>query len=125
MFIGCIALITHSNRKIDMSRFKDFGDGGVSESKPISFKLWGQEFHCVPVIQGKILLDIVADSSSEDVAKSSQVMTKFFDAVLKPESKEAFYSLLNDAEKITTIETLGEIVAWLMEEYSNRPTERS
>lgn len=110
---------------MDMSRFKDFGDGGVAESKPISFKLWGEEFQCAPVIQGKVLLNIVADSSSEDVAKSTQVMEKFFSAVLKPESKERFDALLTDAEKITTIETLGEIVAWLMEEYSNRPSERS
>ena len=108
-----------------MSRFKDFGDGGVVNSEPLSFKLWGEEFKCSPVIQGKVLLEIVADSGSEDVTKSTQVMEKFFSAVLDAESKKRFDALLSDPEKITTIETLGEIVAWLMEAYSNRPTERS
>jgi hypothetical protein len=109
-----------------MAKFKDFGNGGDGVPKePISFKLWDQEFHCVPAIQGKLLLDIVSDSSSEDVSKSSQVMDKFFNAVLKPESKKDFDEILSDPEKITSLETLTEIVAWLMEEYSNRPNERS
>jgi hypothetical protein len=109
-----------------MAKFRDFGNGGDGAPKePISFKLWDQEFHCVPAIQGRLLLDIVSDSSSEDVSKSSQVMDKFFNAVLKPESKKEFDEILSDQEKITSLETLTEIVAWLMEEYSNRPNERS
>lgn len=109
-----------------MARFKDFGNGGdAGEKTPISFKLWDKEFHCVPVIQGKLLLEIVSDSTSEDASKSAQVMEKFFSAVLKPESKKEFDAVLSDSEKITSIETLGEIVAWLMEEYSNRPKEQS
>ena len=109
-----------------MAKFRDFGNGGDGVPKePISFKLWDQEFHCVPAIQGRLLLDIVSDSSSEDVSKSSQVMDKFFNAVLKPESKKEFDEILSDQEKITSLETLTEIVAWLMEEYSNRPNERS
>lgn len=109
-----------------MARFKDFGSGGdISEKEPISFKLWGEDFHCVPVIQGKLLLEIVSDSTSEDASKSALVMDKFFSAVLKPESKKQFDTLLSDPEKITTLETLSEIVGWLMEEYSNRPNERS
>ena len=109
-----------------MAKFRDFGNGGDGAPKePISFKLWDQEFHCVPAIQGRLLLDIVSDSSSEDVSKSSQVMDKFFNAVLKPESKKEFDEILSDQEKITSLETLTEIVGWLMEEYSNRPNERS
>jgi hypothetical protein len=108
-----------------MARFKDFGNGtDLSEREPISFKLWGQDFQCVPVIQGKLLLEIVSDSTSEDPAKSALVMEKFFSAVLKPESKKQFDELLSDQEKITTLETLSEIVAWLMEEYSDRPKEQ-
>ena len=109
-----------------MTRFKDFGNGGeTTPALPISFKLWGEEFHCVTSIQGKLLLEIVSDSASDDPAKSALVMDKFFTAVLKPESKERFDTLLSDPEKITTLDTLGEIVAWLMEEYSNRPKEPS
>ena len=109
-----------------MPRFKDFGIGSPAENtEPISFKLWGEEFHCVTSIQGKLLLEIVSDSSSDDPAKSALVMDKFFNAVLKPDSKKRFDEVLSDSEKITTLDTLGDIVGWLMEEYSNRPKEQS
>ena len=108
-----------------MTRFKDFGNGGdAAQAEPISFKLWGEEFHCVPSIQGKLLLEIVSDSSSDDPSKSALVMEKFFAAVLKPDSKKKFDTVLSDPEQITTLDTLGDIVAWLMEEYSNRPKEQ-
>jgi hypothetical protein len=108
-----------------MSRFKDFGGSDNANAEPISFKLWGQDFHCLPEIQGKVLLDMVADSSSEDVSKSSKIATQFFDTVLTDESRVRFDALIVDKEKIVTVETLGEIVGWLVEQYSNRPTERS
>ena len=109
-----------------MSRFKDFGgSANGAKAEPIAFKLWDEEFHCLPEIQGKVLLDMVADSSSEDVSKSSAIATKFFDTVLTDESKVRFDALLINKEKIVTVETLGEIVGWLVEQYSNRPTERS
>ncbi len=63
-------------------RFKDFGDGGVVISEPLSFKLHGQEFHCKPAIQGKVLLDMVATASSNDQAAATKVVIDFFNAVL-------------------------------------------
>lgn len=108
------------------SRFKDFGTGNASseEIEPLSFKLYDEEFLCVPEVQGKLLLDLVADSSSEDPVKSAGVVTKFFEYVLEDESNERFQALLVDKKRIVSVETLAEITGWLVEEYTKRPNQQ-
>lgn len=105
-----------------MTRFKDFGSGGEVIDTPLSFKLYGEEFHCRPAIQGNTLLQIVAEADADDGAKVASTISTFFQKTLMPESYERFQALLDDPDKIVTVETLGEITAWLMEEYTDRPT---
>ena len=106
------------------TRFKDFGAGIQEDAEPVSFKLHGEEFECYPQVQGKLLLDLVADSSSDDPVKQSAIVTKFFGFVLKPESLERFDALISDPERIVSVETLAEITGWLVEEYTNRPNQQ-
>jgi hypothetical protein len=110
-----------------MARFKDFGSDVSPEGKsePIVFKVHGEEFKCIPVMQGKTLLDLIADSSSDDPAKSSATTIKFFEAVLTDESLERFSLLINSKDKIVSIDTLTDITSWLIEEYTERPLEQS
>lgn len=103
------------------SRFKDFGDGGVVVTEPLSFKLHGEDFECRPAIQGKVLLDMVSTASSDDQGAATAVIMDFFKATLTPESMKKFENLLETPDKIVTVETLGEITAWLVEQYSGRP----
>jgi len=104
------------------NRFKDFGAGaGKLNKAPLSFKLHGEEFECVTAIQGRVMLQLIKTSNGEDGAATAGVIDGFFSHVLKDESKVRFDALLEDREKIVTVETLSEIVAWLIEEYSNRP----
>ena len=58
-----------------------------------------------------------------DTNDVSYTVTNFFSKALVQESYERFLKLLDDPEKIVTIESLGEITAWLVEEYSGRPTQ--
>jgi hypothetical protein len=110
-----------------MSRFKDFGSKKSENLEPISFKLWDEEFTCVPELQGKVLLDMVANVSVDedsDPSKQAKSINEFFSTVLSVESEKRFNTLLTDKEKIVSVDTLGEIVGWLVEQYTNRPTER-
>lgn len=107
-----------------MTRFKDFGAGTAEDAAPISFKLYDEEFHCVKSVQGKLLLEIVADANSNDTSKSSLIISKFFESVLLDESNKRFQKLLDDKEKIVSVETLAEITGWLIEEYTSRPEEQ-
>jgi hypothetical protein len=105
-----------------MTRFKDFGAGKALEDRePLSFKLHEEEFHCVKHLQGRVLLDLIAKSASDNAADSAIIMTEFFGHVLVKESLDRFEVLLHHQEKIVQVETLSEIVAWLISEYSDRP----
>lgn len=105
----------------EKARFKDFGAGVAKEASPLSFKLHAEEFHCVPRIQGQVLLDLIASAEDSSAKGSAEVMGMFFKNVLQDESYVRFQALVRDKARIVEVETLAEIVAWLMEEYSDRP----
>lgn len=105
------------------NRFKDFGTGGDVRTEPLSFKLHGEEFHCWPNLQGSVLLELAVGTSDQDGGAAVRTMTEFFDSALMPESLTRFNTLLKDKEKIVSVETLAEITSWLVEEYSERPTQ--
>lgn len=108
-----------------MAKFKDFGVGKAAEERePVSFKLYDEEFFGVKNIQGKVLLDLISKSGTEDAAVSAQVMSDFFGYVLTDDSFKQFDALLHDKDKIVTVETLSEIVGWLISQYSDRPEEQ-
>lgn len=111
-----------------MARFKDFGTGsGPVELEPIKFKIHDEEFTCRGEIPGKVMLDLVAKSSAnqDDPSKSADMVMDFFKRAMEEESYTRFLALAEDPVRIVTMETLTDIVAWLVEQYSDRPTERS
>ena len=105
-------------------RFKNFGSEEGINKEPLSFELYGEEFHCKPAVQGKVLLEIVANMDADDSSYVATTVSKFFEYTLLPESFERFDALLHDPDRIVTVETLGEITTWLMSEYTQRPTQR-
>lgn len=107
-----------------MSRFKDFGSNNLEDVEPLSFKLHGEDFHCIKQVQGKVLMEIVSMAQESDTTVSVELIEKFFGSVLVDESYERFEALLHDKDRIVTVETLGEITGWLIEQYTSRPTQR-
>lgn len=105
------------------TRFKDFGDGGTVIVEPLSFKLHDVEFKCKSVIQGKVLLDMVAMSGSENSGESASVLKSFLKSVMVADSHAEFLEMQDSDDKIVSIETIGELVGWLVGEYSGRPQE--
>lgn len=108
-----------------MTKFKDFGAGpDTTNVEAATFMLHGETFECIKAVQGKVLLQLVSDSGSNDPVLQSATIDKFFSHVLTEESLERFNALLTDKYKIVTVETLGEITGWLIEQYSDRPEEQ-
>lgn len=108
-----------------MAKFKDFGSDLSAETpEPISFKIYEEEFNCVPALQGKTLLGFVASSKSEDPADQAQTIEKFFNYVLTDESLIRFNALQETKDKIISVDTLGEIISWVVEQYTDRPEEQ-
>lgn len=105
------------------TRFKDFGADSNVNLEPLSFKLYGEEFHCHPALQGKVLLDTVKNADADNPGAAATVIEDFFKKSLLEESYDRFQALLSDPNKIVTVETLSEITGWLVSEYSSRPTQ--
>lgn len=103
------------------NRFKDFGSGSSIDQAPLTFKLHDEEFECQPAVPGKVLLNLVANSNEDDGAAMAKTIDRFFEITLKPESYERFVTLTEDPNRIVSVETLGEVTAWLVEQYSGRP----
>lgn len=108
-----------------MARFKDFGNPEDSKAENLTFRLHGEEFSCYPAMPGKVLLEFIQKTSSENGGDSAAAVNMFFQKVLLPESYERFDKLAQDPDRIVSMSTLADIVSWVMEEYSDRPSEGS
>lgn len=102
-------------------RYRDFGTGGLEDAAPLSFKLHGETFNCRPAVQGKVMLELISKSDESKPAETAQMVFDFFGKVLLPEDNTRFQALIDSPDTIVKMETLGDIVAWLVEEYSSRP----
>jgi hypothetical protein len=107
-----------------MTEIKDFGNKFVEDRAPIVFKIHGEEFTCVPAVQGKVLLTLVADSASEDATRQANSISNFFEYVLVDESNERFQKLLVSKDKIVPVETLAEVVGWITGQLTDRPNQQ-
>lgn len=108
-----------------MTRFKDFGSGSSDAPKEaLKFKLFDEEFNCKPAIQGKILMNLAATSSEDDASAAARTIDDFFHYVLVEESDVRFQKLILDEDRIVSMDTLSDIIAWLIEEYTKRPNQQ-
>lgn len=108
-----------------MTRFKDFGTGADGDQKePLTFKLHGEEFRCLPQVQGKLMLDLANNGDDNSPGQTAKFIGKFFVSVLEDESYKRFDDLLTSKDRIVSVETLSEIIGWLVEEYTTRPEEQ-
>jgi hypothetical protein len=107
-----------------MARHKDFGDSGVyrpEELEDISFDLLGQTFRCVSILPGSALVQIIETTES---GNGVGVINELFRDAIVEEDQERFFALLDGKEFVVSIETLLEILQWLVEQYAQRPTKR-
>ncbi len=105
-------------------RTKDFGsDLTVDDFDPIVFTLCGQEFNCRPAIQGSELIDLITASTADDGKNAAAAAFAFFKVALYADDYARFDALLHDEKQIITVSKLSDITAWLVEEYTARPTE--
>jgi hypothetical protein len=111
-----------------MAKFKDFGTPAFSSDlvEEVKFKLLDEEFSCRSSLPGKIMLDFAARTADENSsAANAAVVFDFFKAAMPKSDYERFDALISDPDRSVQIETIMDIVSWLMEVYGERPTRRS
>jgi len=105
------------------TRFKDFGKTQPLEDyTPLGFALNGEEFTCRPALPGALLLDMIRKADSDSGGMAAEAITDFLNSSLEESDAEKFQALIADPDQIVQMETLGEIVGWLVEQYTTRPT---
>lgn len=100
-------------------RFKDFGRPvKQDELEPLSFSLYGQTFECYKQIHGVTLLRFVKEANSDDGSRATDAMLEIFKRVMPSEEYGRFEELCNDPDTVVPVDTLGEIIGFLIEAYS-------
>lgn len=108
------------------TRRKTFRGGkNIADFEPIEFELNDQKFHCKPALQGAVLLEFVARADSDDGGAAAGALYSFFEDVMEPPEYLRFRDYLRNDEVIIEMDTIGDIAAWLIEEYTARPTQLS
>lgn len=111
------------DQKTMAKRFKKF-DGGkkLDEYDPLGFELGGEEFNCHPAIQGAVFLDFV-EKSDDEGSSSAAALYEFLQSAMPEEEYDRLQKLLHSDDVIFEIDVIGDVVKYLVEEYSSRPTQ--
>lgn len=109
------------------------------EPEPIAFTLggvgsidgqkWEESFSAVPVAPGGVLDDLTSSVSLDERTGNTVVhhmrVLQFFRGVLIDDDVERFEALVRDKNRVVPLEKLADILAWLTEELTGRPTQPS
>lgn len=107
-------------------RHRDFGKPVLAEEmEPVTFDLYDQTFNCYKQINGISLLRFVKEASAEDGARATQALLDMFARVMPKKEYNRFMELCDDPETIVPVETLSDIIGFLVEVYTDRPTKES
>lgn len=85
----------------------------------VTFDLNGVTYHCRPRLPAGVTLDVASIDAGVGTA---QRVGEFFDAALLSDDAQLFAAALRDPETVVPMETLREIIQWLVERYTGRPT---
>lgn len=107
-------------------KIKSFTPAKKKEAlEPIGFELLGENFEAYPKIAGVTLLEFIASGDSESGGSTAQGILDYLKASMKKEEYKRFHAFVADPENEIEIDTLSEIVSFLIEEQASRPTEAS
>lgn len=106
-----------------MARTKSFRGGKkITDFEPVDFELNGETFNCKRAIQGAVILEFVSKADSESGGEAAGALWNLFSDVMEPDEYKRFHDYVNGEDIIIEMTTIGEIAAWLIEEYTSRPT---
>lgn len=92
--------------------------------KPITFELLGEEFEAYPKVAGIAVLEFIA-SSEDNNSSTAKGILDYLKNAMSDEQYTRFYKLVSAPEHEVEISTLSEIVGYLIEEQTARPTSAS
>jgi hypothetical protein len=109
-----------------VTRYRNFGSPAQSD-EVVVFDLFGEQYKCKAALQGRVLIELVSRADQDNTAEAAAAVLHFFDVVMDDESRERFNELTQSEDRVVSLETLTEIMEWLVQQYAGgeRPTEPS
>lgn len=86
---------------------------------------WTESFRCLHDAPASALDDLSASAgmtADGELAFNQVSLLRFFRAVIHPDDEERFNKLMHDKNRTVTIEELGDVMFWLAEVYTGRPS---
>lgn len=109
-------------------RHKSFDTVDIEDAEPLSFDLGGETFDCYPEVQGSVILELMRTSATADEDSRGVLMAvsvlDFFELVMDEENHTRLKKLFKDPKRIVPMTTMSEIMSWLIEQYTDRPTQQ-
>ena len=104
-------------------KIKSFTSAKKEVAEPIPFELEGESFEAYGQVPGAVLLDFIAASQQEESSGTAGAILGYLKASLDKENFKRFDKLVRDPEKAIELQVLADIVGYLIEERSSRPTQ--
>lgn len=116
------------------TRHRTFGSHNKKATKvPVTFDLLGYDeeadkeytatFTARPKLPGMAVLEFAATGAGEDASGSITAVFDFYQKALTKSEYDRFKEFVDDPRYDVELETLIEIIGFLVEEYASRPTE--
>lgn len=108
---------------------RQFRTFATREAKPqdqseVGFTLGKTTYICKPDIQGAVILDFIAAAEDGATGAAAKILP-FFEEVLPEEAHVEFLKQVKGDKEIVDLEPLSDIVGYVIEQYTDRPTKAS
>lgn len=104
---------------------KSFGSQVPVETQGLELELNDQVFRVRGEMSGLSLLNVIAEMEGDDEGAAAKAMIQFISNCFLKEDREAGMEYLMDADPPIDLETLQEIVQWLIGEYTGNDMDPS
>lgn len=109
-------------------------DAAPEPKEPITFEIggyrgngevWKETFTSLPEAPPGVLDDLATSSLVDDKGNrryNTPSLLAFFEGVMIDEDVVRFREIMHDKDRVVSIETLGDVMTYLAEELTDRPT---
>ena len=104
---------------------KSFSAKKKVKAPAIKFELEGVELEAHGEVPGAVLLEFIGAAGSDDATDTASAIMSYLHHSMNAENRKKFDKIIHDPEIMVEMELLSEIVSYLIEERTSRPTEAS
>jgi hypothetical protein len=108
-----------------MAKSKSFGSYRPVGTEPIDMNIYDQTFKVRGDMSGIQLLHMIKALDGDSELDSAETMISFIERAVLTADRERCMEYLENSEPAVPLTMLTEIISWLIEEYTAKPTEPS